>query len=93
MSGAATIARVAKNLRPVAEYAANRDVRPATEPQSMKLGVFTVLFGDQPLEAALDRPVEAGLDCVEIGTGNDPGDRHCRPAEPVEPAVGDTRWA
>ena len=47
----------------------------------MKLGVFTVLFGDRPLEGALDRAVEAGLDCVEIGTGNYPGDRHCRPAE------------
>ncbi len=47
----------------------------------MKLGVFTVLFGREPLEAALDRAVEAGLDCVEIGTGNYPGDAHCRPAE------------
>jgi sugar phosphate isomerase/epimerase len=47
----------------------------------MKLGVFTVLFGKEPLEAALDRAVEAGLDCVEIGTGNYPGDAHCRPAE------------
>jgi sugar phosphate isomerase/epimerase len=47
----------------------------------MKLGVFTVLFGDRPLETALDRAVEAGLDCVEIGTGNYPGNRHCRPAE------------
>ncbi len=47
----------------------------------MKLGVFTVLFASEPLEAALDRAVEAGLDCVEIGTGNYPGDAHCRPAE------------
>ena len=47
----------------------------------MKLGVFTVLFGDRPLEEALDRAVAAGLDCVEIGTGNYPGDSHCRPAE------------
>jgi sugar phosphate isomerase/epimerase len=47
----------------------------------MKLGVFTVLFGNEPLEAALDRAVDAGLDCVEIGTGNYPGDAHCRPAE------------
>jgi sugar phosphate isomerase/epimerase len=47
----------------------------------MKLGVFTVLFGSQPLEAALDRVVEAGIPCVEIGTGNYPGDAHCRPAE------------
>ena len=53
----------------------------------MKLGVFTVLFGDQPLEAALDRAVEAGLDCVEIGTGNYPGNRHCRPAEPAQRRV------
>jgi sugar phosphate isomerase/epimerase len=45
----------------------------------MKLGVFTVLFGDLPLEKALDRAVEAGLDCVEIGTGNYPGNGHCRP--------------
>ena len=47
----------------------------------MRLGVFTVLFADRPLEAALDRVVEAGLDCVEIGTGNYPGDAHCRPAD------------
>lgn len=47
----------------------------------MKLGVFTVLFGALPLEGALDRAVEAGLDCVEIGTGNYPGDSHCRPAD------------
>ena len=47
----------------------------------MKLGVFTVLFGNEPLESALDRAVEAGLDCVEIGTGNYPGDAHCKPAE------------
>lgn len=47
----------------------------------MKLGVFTVLFGSQPLESALDRIVETGIDRVEIGTGNYPGDAHCRPAE------------
>jgi len=43
----------------------------------MKLGVFTVLFADRPFEAALDRIAEADLDCVEIGTGNYPGDTHC----------------
>ena len=52
----------------------------------MKLGVFTVLFGNQPLDAALDRAVEAGLECVEIGTGNYPGDAHCRPAELLDDA-------
>jgi len=47
----------------------------------MKLGVFTVLFGDRPFEAALDRVLAAGLDCVEIGTGNYPGAAHCNPEE------------
>lgn len=47
----------------------------------MRLGVFTVLFGDRPLEAALDQIAAAGIECVEIGTGNYPGDAHCKPAE------------
>jgi sugar phosphate isomerase/epimerase len=47
----------------------------------MKLGVFLVLFGRIPFEAALDRATEAGLDAVEIGTGNFPGDAHCNPAD------------
>jgi len=44
----------------------------------MKLGVLTVLFGGQPLEKALDYVKEAGLEAVEIGTGNYPGDAHCK---------------
>jgi sugar phosphate isomerase/epimerase len=52
----------------------------------MKLGVFTVLFADQPFEQALDRVVEAGLECVEVGTGNYPGNAHCRPAALLEDA-------
>ncbi len=43
----------------------------------MKLGVFTVLFGQQSLEEALDYIVKSGLQAVEIGTGNYPGDAHC----------------
>jgi sugar phosphate isomerase/epimerase len=42
----------------------------------VKLGVFTVVFGDAPLAATLDRVVALGLDAVEIGTGNYPGDAH-----------------
>lgn len=42
----------------------------------MKLGVFTVVYGDLPLANALDRVVALGLDTVEIGTGNYPGDKH-----------------
>ncbi|MBM3210841.1 sugar phosphate isomerase/epimerase [Candidatus Poribacteria bacterium] len=45
----------------------------------MKLGVLTALFGDQPLEKALDYIKNAGLDAVEIGAGNYPGIKHCDP--------------
>lgn len=43
----------------------------------MKLGVLTVLYGDRPLEVVLDRAAELGLDAIELGTGNYPGDAHC----------------
>ncbi|HNS33162.1 MAG TPA: sugar phosphate isomerase/epimerase [bacterium] len=43
----------------------------------MKLGVFLVLFGDKNFEAALDKALELGLETVEIGTGNYPGNSHC----------------
>lgn len=43
----------------------------------MKLGVFTVLFAQKPLEEALDYIVQSGLSAVEIGTGNYPGNAHC----------------
>jgi sugar phosphate isomerase/epimerase len=45
----------------------------------VKLGVFTVVFGELALAAALDRVVSLGLDAVEIGTGNYPGDAHAVP--------------
>jgi len=44
----------------------------------MKLGVFLVLFGDKSFEEALDKAKELGLEAVEIGTGNYPGDAHCK---------------
>jgi sugar phosphate isomerase/epimerase len=47
----------------------------------MKLGVFDPIFGELALDPMLDRIVDAGLEAVEIGTGNYPGDRHCKPAE------------
>ena len=43
----------------------------------MKLGVFMAVFGGQKFEDALDYVKESGLDAVEIGTGNYPGDPHC----------------
>jgi sugar phosphate isomerase/epimerase len=42
----------------------------------VKLGVFTVVFGQIPLAEALDRVVALGLDAVEIGTGGYPGGAH-----------------
>ena len=47
----------------------------------MKLGVFTVLFQDRPLDAALDQLVKMGVQAVEIGTGAYPGNAHCNPTE------------
>ena len=47
----------------------------------MKLGVFDPVFGDMALERVLDRVVELGLEAVEIGAGNYPGDARCRPSE------------
>ncbi len=43
----------------------------------MKLGVFTVLFGEKSFEEMLDHVKAAGLDAVEIGTGAYPGNSHC----------------
>jgi sugar phosphate isomerase/epimerase len=45
----------------------------------MKLGVLTVPYHDLPLEQALDRLAELGIDAVELGTGNYPGNAHCDP--------------
>lgn len=50
----------------------------------MKLGVFTVLYQDLPLDQALDKVCAMGAEAVEIGTGNYPGDAHCKPAELLE---------
>jgi sugar phosphate isomerase/epimerase len=47
----------------------------------LKIGVFDPVFGDLELEPMLDRIVQAGLEAVEIGTGNYPGDRHCKPEQ------------
>jgi sugar phosphate isomerase/epimerase len=48
---------------------------------SMKLGVFTVLYQNLPFETMLDKLVEMGVEAVELGTGNFPGNSHCDPDE------------
>lgn len=58
----------------------------------MKLGVFTVLFGGMPFEKALDYIAKSGLDAVEIGTGNYPGDKHCPLAELVSSRARAKEW-
>ena len=42
----------------------------------MKIGIFTALFGDRPLEEALDYIAGAGIQAVELGGGAYPGSRH-----------------
>jgi sugar phosphate isomerase/epimerase len=42
----------------------------------MKLGVFTPVLYDRDLDAALDHLAGLGVEAVEIGTGNWPGDTH-----------------
>jgi sugar phosphate isomerase/epimerase len=47
----------------------------------MRLGVFSVLYSQLPFAQALDKIREMGADAVEVGTGNYPGDAHCKPEE------------
>jgi len=46
----------------------------------MKIGVFSVLFGQKPFEETLDYIVDLGLGAIEIGTGAYPGNAHANPA-------------
>lgn len=45
----------------------------------MKLGVFTCLLSNLPLEKALEYFHSLGIQMVEIGCGGTPGDAHCKP--------------
>jgi len=51
---------------------------------SMKLGVFTVLYQNLPFEEMLDKICEMGIEAIELGTGNYPGNSHCNPDELLE---------
>ena len=44
----------------------------------MRVGVFTALLADLPLDKVLAKLKAMGVDTVELGTGNYPGDPHCK---------------
>ena len=44
----------------------------------MKVGVFTPLLSQLPLDGVLAKLKTLGIDTVELGTGNYPGDAHCK---------------
>jgi sugar phosphate isomerase/epimerase len=44
----------------------------------MKLGVFTPLLAQMPLDDVLTKLTSLGISTVELGTGNYPGDAHCK---------------
>ena len=44
----------------------------------MKVGVFTPLLSQFPLPAVLDKLETLNIHIVELGTGNYPGDAHCK---------------
>lgn len=50
----------------------------------MKIGVLTVLMSSEPLEKVLDFLAEEGVEAVELGTGNYPGNAHCNPDKMLE---------
>ena len=44
----------------------------------MKVGVFTPLLSSFPLEDVLKKLAKLNIHTVELGTGNYPGDPHCK---------------
>src|SRR5260370_25191195 len=44
----------------------------------MKVGVFTALLSQLPLDEVLKKLKDFQIDTVELGTGNYPGDAHCK---------------
>lgn len=44
----------------------------------MKVGVFTPLLSQLPLDKVLEKLKALSIDTVELGTGNHPGDAHCK---------------
>ncbi len=45
----------------------------------MKIGCFSVLFSDKKIEDVAQILQNLGIEAIELGTGNYPGDAHCKP--------------
>lgn len=58
----------------------------------MKLGVFAVVFGDQPFEQVLDYVTSHGVQAVEIGCGGYVGDAHLKPARLLDDPAATQRF-
>ena len=59
----------------------------------MRLGVFDPIYGDLQLEPMLDAVVALGLDAVEFGTGNFPGNARCDAAALLSDSVARRSFA
>ena len=57
----------------------------------MKIGIFTALFHDRPIDEALDVIAEAGIQAVELGAGAYPGSRHLDDVGGVEKFIKDDK--
>lgn len=55
----------------------------------MKIGIFTALFHDRPIEEALDYIAAAGIQTIELGGGAYPGTRHLDDLGGVEKLIQD----
>ena len=44
----------------------------------MRVGVFTPLLSQLPLDGVINKLKGYNIDTVELGTGNYPGDAHCK---------------
>ena len=56
----------------------------------MKVGVFTALLSQMSLDDVLKKLKSVGVSTVELGTGNYPGDPHCKLSMLDNPAELDT---
>jgi sugar phosphate isomerase/epimerase len=58
----------------------------------MKVGIMMALFGKQTLDQALEIVAKAGVEAVEIGTGNYPGSPHCPVDDLLQSQVALNNW-